>query len=181
MRSPASLRLGLATLSLAFIACGGAAHEPKSPPASKDKDVTLDADGPSSVAEAQDQIARAKRELEHAAVTHDAHDAKTSDSSAPPAPPPADSKSPKKTTTPTPVSPSTPPRSEARPGQAPQDGVASKHEDVCGNPCKAITSMRRAVSALCRMTGEEDGRCVDAKRTLASSEARVASCPCAKN
>lgn len=172
MRPLPSSRLGLTIVSLAFVACGGAASEPKSPPAQKEMTAT-EADGPSSVAEAQDQIARAKRELEHAAVS--SQEAKTSDSSAPPAPPP-DTKAPKKTTTPTPVSPSTPPRSEMKP----HDGVASKHEDTCGNPCKAITSMRRAVTALCRMTGEEDGRCVDAKRTLASSEARVASCPCAK-
>lgn len=170
MRSPASLRLGLAVLSVAFVACGGAAPEPaKSPPAQRE---TVSEDGPGSIAEAQDQIARAKRDLEHAAVSQ--QEAKTSDSSAPPAPP-ADAKAPKKTTSPT-VTPSTPPRAETKP----QDGVASKHEDTCGNPCKAITSMRRAVTALCRMTGEEDGRCVDAKRTLASSEARVASCPCAK-
>ena len=170
MRSPASLRLGLTLVSLAIAGCGGAGPEPaKSPPSQRE---TTAEDGPGSIVEAQDQIARAKRELEHAAV---GLDPKTSDSSIAPPAPPADTKAPKKTTSPT-VTPSTPPRSEMKP----QDGVAGKHEDTCGNPCKAITSMRRAVTALCRMTGEEDGRCVDAKRTLASSEARVASCPCAK-
>jgi hypothetical protein len=48
----------------------------------------------------------------------------------------------------------------------------------CASPCRAITSMRRAVVALCRMTGDEDRRCVDAKRTLADSEKRVTSCSC---
>jgi hypothetical protein len=38
--------------------------------------------------------------------------------------------------------------------------------------------MRRAVAALCRMTGEEDARCEDAKKTLNESESRVARCHC---
>jgi hypothetical protein len=55
----------------------------------------------------------------------------------------------------------------------------SRGADACASPCRALASMRRAVGALCRMTGNEDARCVDAKKTLADSEARVASCPCA--
>jgi hypothetical protein len=34
------------------------------------------------------------------------------------------------------------------------------------------------VTALCRMTGPEDARCVDARRTLADSQARIAQCSC---
>jgi hypothetical protein len=45
-------------------------------------------------------------------------------------------------------------------------------------PCRALTSMRSAVTALCRMTGNEDARCVDAKRTLADSEGRISPCSC---
>ena len=50
--------------------------------------------------------------------------------------------------------------------------------DRCGSPCRALGSMRRAVTALCRMTGNEDARCTDAKRTLRESEGRVAPCSC---
>jgi hypothetical protein len=38
--------------------------------------------------------------------------------------------------------------------------------------------MRRAVAALCRMAGEADARCEDAKHTLSESEQRVAACGC---
>src|SRR4051812_32429839 len=38
--------------------------------------------------------------------------------------------------------------------------------DRCGGPCRAIESMRRAVEALCRMAGDTDKRCVDARKTL---------------
>lgn len=51
-------------------------------------------------------------------------------------------------------------------------------QDRCGSPCRALSSMRRAVSALCRMTGNEDARCAEAKRTLVESEGRVAPCSC---
>lgn len=51
-------------------------------------------------------------------------------------------------------------------------------EDRCASPCRAIASMRRAVTALCRMTGADDHRCVDAKHTLTDSEKRLSSCSC---
>jgi hypothetical protein len=54
----------------------------------------------------------------------------------------------------------------------------STQQDRCGSPCRALASMRRAVTALCRMTGNEDARCTDAKRTLVESEGRVAPCSC---
>ncbi len=48
----------------------------------------------------------------------------------------------------------------------------------CAMPCQAIRSMRRAVDALCRMTGHGDPACADAKKTLTENEARVAPCGC---
>jgi hypothetical protein len=48
----------------------------------------------------------------------------------------------------------------------------------CGSACKAIASMRRAVDAICRMAGESDPRCSDARKTLADSAARVGACGC---
>jgi hypothetical protein len=38
--------------------------------------------------------------------------------------------------------------------------------------------MRRAVSVLCGLAGEQDGRCVEAKKRLGECEARVAKCGC---
>jgi len=48
----------------------------------------------------------------------------------------------------------------------------------CGNACGAMSSMRRAVDAICRMAGETDARCADARRTLKDSETKVAGCGC---
>lgn len=65
--------------------------------------------------------------------------------------------------------------------EPPQPGGAARAEasfDACGGPCRALASMKRAVDALCRMTGDADTRCVDARRTLADNTSRVASCKC---
>ena len=48
----------------------------------------------------------------------------------------------------------------------------------CGNACKAMASMRRAVEAICRMAGESDPRCTDARKTLTDSASRVGACGC---
>jgi hypothetical protein len=67
-----------------------------------------------------------------------------------------------------------------RPGAPPAADSATRPgtQDRCGAPCRALSSMRRAVTALCRMTGSDDARCADAKRTLLESEGRVAPCSC---
>lgn len=71
----------------------------------------------------------------------------------------------------------TPPAPSREP--APQGGKAlSTSEDACAGRCRALASMRRAVAALCRMTGDEDERCTAARRTLESNEKRVATCGC---
>lgn len=54
----------------------------------------------------------------------------------------------------------------------------STEDSRCSNPCRALASMRRAVTALCRMTGDTDTRCIDAKRTLSDSERSVSRCSC---
>jgi hypothetical protein len=48
----------------------------------------------------------------------------------------------------------------------------------CASPCRALASMKRAVEALCRMTGESDTKCVDARKTLADNVGKTASCKC---
>ncbi|MDF2692440.1 MAG: hypothetical protein K0S65_823 [Labilithrix sp.] len=70
--------------------------------------------------------------------------------------------------------------SAPRAEKAPSSDVAREEKavDTCGSPCRALASMKRAVEALCRMTGESDTRCVDAKRTLDESGHRVATCRC---
>jgi hypothetical protein len=51
-------------------------------------------------------------------------------------------------------------------------------EAPCVTPCRAIASMRRAVDAICRMAGEQDARCADARKTLGESAGKVAACGC---
>jgi hypothetical protein len=65
--------------------------------------------------------------------------------------------------------PSTPPKSEA---------PREERADTCVDPCRALLSMKRAVDALCRMTGDGDARCADAKKTLSDSTARISPCRC---
>ena len=48
----------------------------------------------------------------------------------------------------------------------------------CGNACGAMTSMRHAVDAICRMAGDTDARCTDARRTLKDSETKITGCGC---
>jgi hypothetical protein len=55
---------------------------------------------------------------------------------------------------------------------------ASPSTDACTTPCRALASMRRAVGALCELTGEADARCTEAKKTLAESSSRVGACTC---
>lgn len=64
-------------------------------------------------------------------------------------------------------------------GAANKASEESKTESAsCQSPCRAIASMRRAVTALCRMTGADDNRCLDAKKTLADSEMKIRPCGC---
>ena len=48
----------------------------------------------------------------------------------------------------------------------------------CMTACRAVGSMKRAVDAICRMAGEADPRCTDARKTLADSAGRVVACGC---
>jgi len=68
----------------------------------------------------------------------------------------------------TPSTPATGASAESGPGELPR----------CGNACGAMVSMRHAVDAICRMAGDGDARCTDARRTLKDSETKVAGCGC---
>lgn len=104
---------------------------------------------PRTVEEAQSQIARAADELDGRALSVKATDA------APSAP-----------------------ASEPPNGGAKTEYSADAYANRCENPCRALASMKRAVDALCRMTGESDTKCVDARKTLADNVGKTASCKC---
>lgn len=113
---------------------------------------------PTTIEEAQDQIAEAQARLGGAT------EEKPADKPAPappvtPAPPAAESSGSKK-----------------RDDGAPKGGAIAT--SPCESPCRAFASMKRAVESLCRMTGETDDRCIRARRTLETSSSRVASCLC---
>jgi hypothetical protein len=127
-----------------LVACGGAESSPaKAPaPAAPSATATPERD-PTSVAEAQEQIDRARAEL--SGTKEDKDTAKPADVS---------------------------------PGTGVHEERSASSTDTCASSCRALSSMRRAVTALCRMTGDEDTRCSDAKKTLSQSESRVARCHC---
>jgi hypothetical protein len=157
MNAPPSLAPVFAlTLALGalVIACGGAAPAPKSPTSMpEDTEAEPDPDAePETIEEAEAAIAYARAALEGG--PGDGLEAADEAPSQPGASPTAE------------PAPAAPPRPKA-PGR-----------DPCASPCRAIASMRRAVSALCRMTGDEDPRCEEARKTLEGSEARVQRCGC---
>jgi len=162
-------------LLLSLAACGGA--EAKAPDAMKVGEPPERE--PTSIEEAQQRIASAKAELAAGSGTG-------SDTFA--RPPPRSADAPAKTeasptippgaSTSVPL-PSTTPLSPAqRPSEPAPPKAARNAEDRCASPCRALASMRHAVTALCRMTGTEDARCLDAKHTLSESESRIAPCSC---
>jgi hypothetical protein len=51
-------------------------------------------------------------------------------------------------------------------------------KNPCAVACSAIASMKRAVDAICRMAGDGDARCAEARKTLAADGAKVARCQC---
>jgi hypothetical protein len=129
-------------------ACGGADAPPPKAPSEAPQDVVAE---PRTVQEAQDRIARARDELE---ATTPTADAKAAPADAPAAPPPT----------------------SAAPPSA--SSVAESVHDTCGGQCRALDSMRRAVEALCRMTGDGDSRCSLARKTLSASMSRLSPCKC---
>lgn len=159
----------IACTSLTIVACGGGAEYP---PRAPDAKMEREAD-PATIEEAQARIERARASLGGATFSGPATGATS------PAPPPspvtpgsadASTDQPAKTGEP-------PKASSKKPHSEPNESV-QRSEDRCSSPCRALVSMRRAVAALCRMTGDADARCVDAKKTLSDSEGRVSPCSC---
>ena len=69
-------------------------------------------------------------------------------------------------------------RSAADVAKGPSEPMSGSAARECQTPCNAIASMKRAVGALCRLTGDDDTRCRDARQTLKDSEARASACVC---
>lgn len=159
-------RLARPTLLLALArtlaACGAAQREPTAPatapPPSSIAAHEAEGRAPETVDEARAAIERARRDID-ALSPGGPSDAPAAAAQSPAAEAP--------TAQPAEVAG----RAEARPGS----GAASSS---CARACSALASMRRAVDALCRMSGDADASCVDAKKTLDSSTARAARCAC---
>jgi len=151
-----ALRYSLLTafVVIALAACGGAASPARSPESLAEPEPEPE---PATIEEAQQQIARARSRL--AGGASKAADPPAAVSEAAPSLEPA--------------TPSWEPG--ARPDSMTKQGIGN---GPCSSPCRALVSMRRAVTALCRMTGDTDVRCVDAKRTLTDNEGRVTPCSC---
>jgi hypothetical protein len=128
----------------ALAACAAAGPKPSLGPETKE---------PTTLEEAEAQLAGAKSQLEAARPAMGPAPTTTATMPAPP------------TSTAEPVAPTQEPTPNAGGG-------------ACVTPCRAIASMRRAVGAICRLAGETDAKCTDARRVLGESEARVAQCGC---
>lgn len=146
----------LVTGTVALAGCGGAAPEAASPAAKSPGGAQDVSSEPGSIEEAQAEIAAARAQL--------------AGESGPSRFAPAPGAAPSSGTSPPPAASPPPPASDS--------STRPSAQDRCGSPCRALASMRRAVTALCRMTGNEDARCTDAKRTLVDSEGRIAPCAC---
>lgn len=51
-------------------------------------------------------------------------------------------------------------------------------ESSCATACRAFASLERAADAVCRITGEKDGRCAHAHAVVSDAKQRVAVCTC---
>jgi hypothetical protein len=179
----ALLIIAVSGLGLGIAACGGdAAPAPKSPDTkpgmmSPKSDKDEEVGEPQTVEEAQKQIANLRASIDSRKSALDLESGKKTSEKPPESSattPPANTRRPPATD---PAKPTTP----GGGGTAPRDdskATSSGSEDLCVSPCRALASMKRAVDALCRMTGDADTRCVDAKKTLTDSTTRVATCKC---
>jgi hypothetical protein len=153
MTRPSCLGSAAVLFCCMAVGCGGAASmaPTKTPAAPESEAPAPPEEEPQTIEEAQAAIARARAELE--GQRHDLDASASSKTTDAPAQPQGDAP---------------PAREERRPGA----GAA------CRASCRALASMKRAVEALCRMAGDADERCTEARRKLEDSTARVAQCGC---
>jgi hypothetical protein len=179
LESSTLVRLCAIAVVGSLAACGGAG-EARSPAKASEPDGTSPASPErgrykeaTSVEDAQQQIAAAKAELANVSSRTESAPAKSGTFARPPGGGDADR--------PADTSPPAPPmqsRKPSSPESSVTDSSRNTGDERCTSPCRALASMRRAVNALCRMTGTDDTRCADAKRTLVESEGRVSPCSC---
>lgn len=112
-----------------------------------------------SVAEAQEALARAGKDFDTAVVAR----AKAPIADKPPT---------AGQSTPTAPNPTTP-KNDAVPTQQ-----TDAQSSPCATGCKALASMQRATDSICRMTSESDERCVNARKKVTDSTAKLSGCGC---
>lgn len=165
--------LALAALGLvcsaALVACGGAEGAParsvEAPAERAPAPPPPPPPEPTSVEEAQRQIAYAATEINTQTLNVAKPEGKPASSAD------ADTSKP----------PHTVPKQEPSGNGGASKASEYQHDELvnrCASPCRALASMQRAVDALCRMTGETDAKCVDARKTLADNVGRTATCKC---
>ena len=72
-------------------------------------------------------------------------------------------------------------KKESRATKAPSAAGAaapSNANGLCESACRAFSSLSRAANAVCRLDGDSGAHCTRAKRVVADSQQRVASCSC---
>jgi hypothetical protein len=142
-------------------AWGCAANEAGTPAAAAPTAMKLESREPASIEEAQAQLERARVQLA---------------GGTPATPGTPDTRATGATVQTTPGAGAT---TESTAGPTPPSAAPGRDaEGRCGNACGAVTSMRHAVDAICRMAGDTDARCTDARKTLRDSETKVAGCGC---
>jgi len=159
----ASISFILAASTALLSACGAGSAAPPAPlsPASEPVAAEESASEPATLEAAHAQFDRAKAELDSASGAS-GRAAQAPQAAPPPAP-----------------SPPPPPRDASG---APSESKAYRTDaapDACATSCRALASMRRAVQAICRLAGDRDAQCTDARHTLATSEQRIVACHCA--
>ncbi len=84
--------------------------------------------------------------------------------------------------TPRPSSGGGPPAAASRGAAAdaapPAKAAKKSAESSCATACRAFASLERAATAVCRITGEKDGRCSHAHAVVSDAKQRVAVCTC---
>jgi hypothetical protein len=152
-------------LLFSLSACGGAAPEPASAPATPDALPSSTRSGEETYAnvdEAERGLRRAEAELRSIFGPPTAGSAagpQPRSESRPPSPPPP----------PPPPAPATAP---------PAGDAQAQDASSCATACKAFTSMTKATETICRLTSQTDERCSRAQRSLEDARSTLRTCVC---
>ena len=131
---------------------------------------------PQTVEEAQAQLDRARADLDRSgAVTGISPTTSTPQAGTTPTTPgtAAGAGGDTGATHPAPTQPARPPADMNTP-----ESDTTRPPSPCEQACRALSSMKRAKEAICRLAGATDAKCTQAEKTLHESEARVTQCAC---